>query len=68
MNDLKQSIKSLINEKHKLSNGSNGYYLVDLKNLLNCSLIELNNILNELYTEKFIVVRNEVNGKLIFKK
>lgn len=33
MNDLKQNIKNLINEKHKTSNGSNGYYIVDLKNL-----------------------------------
>jgi hypothetical protein len=65
---LKSQITKLINEKHLISNGSNGYYIVDLKNLLNCSLLELNDILNELYIEKFIIVRKAINGKLIMKK
>lgn len=65
---MKDELKSIIYEKHKSSNDSNGYYIVDLKNLLNCDLLELNNILNELYAEKFIVVRKAINGKIIMKK
>lgn len=65
---MKDKLKFIINEKHKLSKGSNGFYVVDLKNLLNCDLLELNNILNELYAEKFITVRKAINGKIIMKK
>jgi hypothetical protein len=68
MDSLKTEIENLINKKHKTSNGSNGYYVVDLKNLLSCNLLDLNKFLNEMYIEKIIKTQKGINGLLIMKK
>lgn len=65
---MKNVVLNLIIERFKYSNNSNGYYIVDLKNKLNCEIDELNSVLNQLYKEKKIIIREGVNGKLIMKK
>lgn len=65
---MKDIVLDLIIKRFKSSNGSNGYYIVDLKNEINCELSELNLVLNQLYKEKKIIIREGINGQLIMKK
>ena len=65
---MKEVVLDLIIKRFKSSNGSNGYYIVDLKNEINCELIELNLALKQLYKEKKIIIREGINGQLIMKR
>ena len=58
-------IKELITQKHTTSSGRCGLYIVDLQNELKLTDEELNPLLRELYDEKFFVIREGLNGKLL---
>jgi hypothetical protein len=63
---MKIEIIKLLQEKHDKT--SQGISIVDLKNTLNLPIDELKTILTELYQDKKIVVRQGINGKLIYLK
>ena len=63
---MKPEILKLLQEKYDKT--SQGISVVDLKNALNLPISELKIILNELHKEKKIVVRQGINGKLIYLK
>lgn len=59
-------ILKLLQEKYDKT--SQGISVVDLKNALDLPISELKIFLNELHKEKKIVVRQGINGKLIYLK
>ena len=63
---MKSEIIKLLQEKYDKSN--QGISIVDLSNSLDLPIAELKKILNELHKEKKIVVRQWINGKLIYLK
>jgi len=63
---MKPKILKLLQEKYDKT--SQGISVVDLKNALNLPISELKIFLNELHKEKKIVVRQGINGKLIYLK
>ena len=63
---MKSEIIKLLQEKYDKSN--QGISIVDLSNVLDLPITELKKILNELHKEKKIVVRQGINGKLIYLK
>ena len=63
---MKSEIIKLLQEKYNKSN--QGISIVDLSNSLNLPISELKKLLNELHKEKKIVVRQGINGKLIYLK
>ena len=63
---MKSEIIKLLQEKYDKSN--QGISIVDLSNSLDLPIAELKKILNELHKEKKIVVRQGINGKLIYLK
>lgn len=63
---MKSEIVKLLQEKYDKSN--QGISIVDLSNVLDLPIAELKKILNELHKEKKIVVRQGINGKLIYLK
>lgn len=63
---MKSEIIKLLQEKYDKSN--QGISIVDLSNGLDLPIAELKKILNELHKEKKIVVRQGINGKLIYEK
>lgn len=63
---MKPEILKLLQEKYDKT--SQGISVVDLKNALNLPISELKIILNELHKDKKIVVRQGINGKLIYLK
>ena len=63
---MKLEIIKLLQEKYDQT--SQGISLVDLGNSLNLPINELKIFLNELHKEKKIVVRQGINGKLIYLK
>ena len=63
---MKLEILKLLQEKYEKT--SQGISFVDLGNSLNLPINELKIILNELHKEKKIVVRQGINGKLIYLK
>jgi len=63
---MKPEILKLLQEKYDKT--SQGISVVDLKNALNLPISELKIFLNELHKEKKIVVRQGINGKLIYLK
>jgi hypothetical protein len=63
---MKLEIIKLLQEKHDKT--SQGISVVDLKNALNLPIEELKTFLNELHKDKKIVVRQGINGKLIYLK
>lgn len=63
---MKPEILKLLQEKD--DNTSQGISVVDLKNALNLPISELKIFLNELHKDKKIVVRQGINGKLIYLK
>ena len=60
-------IKELITQKHQSSSGRCGLYIVDLQNELKLTDEELKPLLRELYDEKFFIIREGLNGKLLCK-
>ena len=63
---MKQKILKLLQEKYDKT--SQGIAVVDLGNSLNLPISELKVFLTELYQDKKIVVRQGINGKLIYLK
>ena len=63
---MKFEIIKLLQEKYDKSN--QGISIVDFSNGLDLPIAELKKILNELHKEKKIVVRQGINGKLIYLK
>ena len=63
---MKSEIIKLLQDKYDKSN--QGISIVDLSNGLDLPIAELKKILNELHKEKKIVVRQGINGKLIYEK
>ena len=63
---MKSEIIKLLQEKYDKSD--QGISIVDLSNSLDLPIAELKKILNELHKEKKIVVRQGINGKLIYLK
>lgn len=63
---MKSEIIKFLQEKYDKS--TQGVYIVDLSNGLDLPIAELKKILNELHKEKKIVVRQGINGKLIYEK
>jgi len=63
---MKPEILKLLQEKYDKT--SQGISVVDLKNALNLPISELKIFLNELHKDKKIVVRQGINGKLIYLK
>lgn len=63
---MKSEIIKLLQDKYDKSN--QGISIVDLSNGLNLPIAELKKLLNELHKEKKIVVRQGINGKLIYLK
>ena len=61
-------IKELITQKHTTSSGRCGLYIVDLQNELKLTIEELRPLLRKLYEQKFFIVREGLNGKLLCKK
>jgi len=63
---MKSKIIKLLQEKYDKT--YQWISVVDLKNALNLPISELKAILTELYQDKKIVVRQGINGKLIYLK
>lgn len=66
--DHTEKVKSIIDKKNKDSNGSCGIAIPDMALQSQLSKEELNPILKQLYSEKYFILREGINGKLIFKK
>ena len=63
---MKSEIIKLLQDKYDKS--TQGISIVDLSNGLDLPIAELKKILNELHKEKKIVVRQGINGKIIYLK
>jgi len=61
-------VKNIIDKTHNDSNGSCGVYIAFIQKQIQLTMGELNPILRKLYNEKYFVLREGLNGKLIFKK
>lgn len=66
--DHLQKVKEIIDKKHKSSNGSCGILIPDMAIEIGLSAEVLNPILRELYETKYFVLKQGINGKMIFKK
>jgi len=66
--DDTEKVKKAIDKKHADSNGSCGTSIPDMAFQTCLSHDELNPILKQLYADKYFVLRNGINGKMIFKK
>lgn len=66
--DQADTVKEIIDKIHKDSNGSCGIYIAFIQRQIQLTMDELNPILRKLYNEKYFVLREGLNGKLIFKK
>jgi len=65
--DNTERIKEIIDKKHSNSNGSCGILIPDMAIESNLSYEFLNPILRILYEEKYFVLKQGINGKMIFK-
>lgn len=66
--DKTEIVKEIIDRKHALSNGSCGLNITDLAFKTQLPYTELNPILKQLYDDKYFVLREGINGRMIFKK
>lgn len=66
--DYTQTVKEAIDNKHKSSNGSCGTTIPDLAISTGIQYDELYPVLRTLYDQKYFVMRNGINGKMIFKR
>lgn len=60
-------VKQIIDKKHSSSNGSCGILIPDMAIESNLSYEVLNPILRILYDEKYFILKQGINGKMIFK-
>jgi hypothetical protein len=63
-----EELKKAILENQNLSENKCGTSIVYLMQKLNISLEDIKIMLNELYSQKFIIIRQGINDKLIFLK
>lgn len=68
MVDNVEIVKNIIDKKHAASEGSCGTPIPELQQESEIKYEDLKVILRQLYDEKYIKVREGLNGKLIFKK
>jgi len=61
-------IKSEIDKKFKESRGNCGIYFADLCIKINIDFEHIRPFLEQLYKEKYFIIREGLNGKMIFKK
>jgi hypothetical protein len=62
-----EKVKAIIDKKHKDSNGSCGTYIPDMAFKTELTNGKLYPILRSLYDDKYITVKDGINGKMIFK-
>lgn len=65
---ITETILTHLSELHERSGGHNGIYVPQIEKLTGKPIEELKDILNQLFTEGKIQVREGVNGKMIMKK
>ncbi len=65
---MKSKILKIIEDKHKISAGHNGVYVSDLMIELDCKYSDIKGVLNQLYTDNQIQLKEGIHGNLIFKK
>jgi hypothetical protein len=63
-----EKVKILIDDYHKKTGGKCGFSIPDIQQQSNVSTDDLKPILRQLYEEKYIFVREWLNGKLIFRE
>lgn len=63
---LKGKVMNIIIEKYKVSGGHNGCYPSRMKNELKVEYPELREVLNQLFKEKKIILKDGSQGKLVF--
>lgn len=61
-------VKQIIDKKHLNSNGSCGVLMPEMAIESNLSYEVLNPILRILYDENYFILKQGINGKMIFKK
>ena len=66
MENLENEVIKILIHKHKISGGHNGTYPVSILTQLQIEYASLRKILNKLYKEKKIIIRDGSKGKLIF--
>ena len=66
--ELYDQVKELILERQTLSNNSCGTSIMHITKCLEVNTKTIKPILNQLYKEKYIIVRKGINGELIFLK
>lgn len=66
--DLKEKVKHIVDENHTITDGMCGITIPYIQKKAESTHEELKLILRQLYDEKYIRVREGLNGKLIFKK
>jgi len=64
--ELIETIKQEILERQKLSENKCGTSIIYLMQKFNLNSNEINKILKKIHDEKFIIVRQGINHKLIF--
>ncbi|TDD77116.1 hypothetical protein [Flavobacterium caseinilyticum] len=66
--DHTKTVKEAIDIKHKSSNGSCGTLIPDLAISTGIPYEELYPVLRVLYDQKYFVMKQGINGKMIFKR
>lgn len=66
--DNTEKVKGVIDKKHADSNGRCGIYIPDMAIESSLPYEVLNPILRSLYNEKYFILKQGINGKMIFKK
>jgi hypothetical protein len=66
--EIIKALKEEIFKNQKLSDNKCGTSIVYLMRKFNLNSEEIKKFLNKLYTEKFIIIRQGINQKLIFLK
>ena len=64
---MEEQVLQQIEEAHNKSKGKCGITIPSIQNNLDLSYKTLRPILEKLYREKKIIIRDGINGKLIFK-
>lgn len=59
-------VKAVITAHHKRTAGKTGITNIAIALKLDCSISDLKPILNQLYVDEFIKIREGINHKLIF--
>ena len=66
--DLQIQIEKIINDYHEKTGGKCGLSIVVLANELGKDYSEIRPVLNKIYSEKKITIRQGINNQLIFKR